>query len=363
MDIQHDFTDFFDNALCGYLILGVGGEILEANRRMMAWTGLDATNLQGKRFSDLLSVGGKMYYETHLWPLLRVKGSFEEVALELLCGNGERMPVMVNAYERRDAGGHPLFIRMTVLKATDRRIYEQNLRYEKATAENSLSDEKAVSLLREQFIAVLGHDLRNPLSSIITGSSLLAAILKEDQEKKIVASMQNSARRIAVMIDDIMDFARGRLGGGMVVNRQPTQTEPVLRHVVDELRSAFPDRVITATFNITEPVNCDVPRISQLLSNLIANALIHGAADQPVIVEAFHKDGYFELSVSNGGKPIPAQAMEKLFHPFAREEAPVSQNGLGLGLYIASQIALAHDGKLSVVSDEMQTKFTFRIDK
>ena len=360
-DIQHNFEDFFNNALCGYLTVDTNGKILEANNRMALWIGCTAAELAGKRFSDLLSTGGKIYYETHLWPLLRMQGFFDEVALELACINKERLPVLANAYERSDQDGRPLFVRLTVFKATDRRLYEQNLRIEKTKAETKLTDEQTISALREQFIAVLGHDLRNPLSSIIAGASILSATTQAEPEKKIVSIMQNSARRMAGMIEDIMDFARGRLGGGMPVNRHPTETAPVLLHVVNELRASFPDRIIHTEFNITEPVNCDVPRISQLLSNLLANALTHGSADAPVFVRAFHRDGFFELSVSNSGKPIPLAALEKIFHPFTREGSQPSQNGLGIGLYIASQIALAHQGELTVLSDEQETRFTFRM--
>lgn len=360
-DIQHDFHDFFERALCGYLTIDISGEIVQANTRISEWMGCDATDLKKKRFSDLLSIGGKIYYETHLWPLLRMQGFFDEVALELACASKERLPVLVNAYERRDEQGQPLFVRLTVFKATDRRQYEQNLRNQKTIAENSLSDEKTISALREQFIAVLGHDLRNPLSSITAGASLLAATLQDEQQRKIVFTMQNSARRMAGMIADIMDFARGRLGGGMQVNLQPTEIEPVLLHVVNELRTSYPNRIIETEFNLTEPVTCDAPRLSQLLSNLLANALTHGSAGGLVYTRAFHKDGFFELSVSNSGKPIAAASLERLFHPFTREDARPSQNGLGLGLYIASQIAVAHQGELTVVSGEQETRFTFRM--
>jgi sigma-B regulation protein RsbU (phosphoserine phosphatase) len=143
-DIQHDFEDFFNNTLCGYLTVDTNGKILEANNRMASWMGCTAAELAGKRFSDLLSTGGKIYYETHLWPLLRMQGFFDEVALELGCINKERLPVLANAYERRDKDGRPLFVRLAVFKATDRRLYEQNLRIEKTKAETKLTDEQTI---------------------------------------------------------------------------------------------------------------------------------------------------------------------------------------------------------------------------
>jgi phosphoserine phosphatase RsbU/P len=161
------------------------------------------------------------------------------------------------------------------------------------------------------------------------------------------------------LIDNILDFARGRLGGGITLNREATRPlEPVLEQVVDELRTASPLRLIETSFEITEPVNCDRTRIRQLASNLIGNALTHGARDQPVRVGATTKDENFRLWVANAGEPIPAAAMQKLFEPFFRGDVRDSRQGLGLGLHIAWQIAQAHGGRIEVTSTT-ETRFVF----
>ena len=135
--------------------------------------------------------------------------------------------------------------------------------------------------------------------------------------------------------------------------------EPVLDQVVDELRTASPQRVIETRFAITEPVNCDRTRVGQLVSNLIGNALTHGATDQPVRVGATTEGGKFKLWVANAGEPIPPAAMEKLFEPFFRGDVRDSRQGLGLGLHIASQIAQAHGGRIDVTSTAEETRFIF----
>ena len=129
--------------------------------------------------------------------------------------------------------------------------------------------------------------------------------------------------------------------------------------VVDELRLASPGRAIEAKFNIDRPVNCDSQRLGQMLSNLLGNALTHGSPTKPVIVRGETLDESFELQVSNAGQPIPAAAMDKLFEPFFRGNAHASRQGLGLGLYIVSQIAKAHHGELTVYSTADETRFTF----
>jgi phosphoserine phosphatase RsbU/P len=170
----------------------------------------------------------------------------------------------------------------------------------------------------------------------------------------------NAAMRMASMIDNVLDFARGRLGGGIALERDAGKPlEPVLVQVVDELRLASPGRVIETEFAIDRPVHCDRTRIGQLFSNLLGNALAHGAADKPVVVHADTAGGTFELWVSNAGEPIPLESMDKLFEPFFRGKARASRQGLGLGLYIASQIAKAHGGTVTATSSPDETRFTF----
>jgi sigma-B regulation protein RsbU (phosphoserine phosphatase) len=172
--------------------------------------------------------------------------------------------------------------------------------------------------------------------------------------------INSTVTRMSDLIDNILDFARGRLGGGIKLNRDADRPlEPVLEQVVDELRTASPQRLIEASFQIAEPVNCDRTRIGQLVSNLIGNALAHGARDQPVRVGAKTEGDEFKLWVANAGEPIPEAAMEKLFEPFFRGDVRDSRQGLGLGLHIASQIAQAHGGRIDVTSTADETQFVF----
>ena len=134
-----------------------------------------------------------------------------------------------------------------------------------------------------------------------------------------------------------------------------------LPHVLHQLQSTHPDRVIVRQFNLDAPVRCDRARIAQVLSNLLGNALTHGAAATPVRVEAASGSGMFELAVSNLGDPIPGSLLPKLFHPFVRGADDSSSQGLGLGLYIASEIARAHGGTLSATSTPAETRFVFRM--
>ena len=231
-----------------------------------------------------------------------------------------------------------------------------------ATSEAELANARELAHLREQFIAVLGHDLRNPLASIDAGVSMLAKRPLDDRARNIVGLMRGSVVRMGGIIDNVLDLARARLGGGLSLSRDAdVPIEETLRQVVDELRSIRPDARVEVDLTIDRPVPCDRSRVGQLLSNLLGNALTHGAEDRPIMVEARTDDGRFELSVRNHGAPIPDAAMGNLFQPFFRADTRPSQQGLGLGLYIASQIAEAHDGTLDAASTPDETRFTFRM--
>jgi len=233
---------------------------------------------------------------------------------------------------------------------------------ELAATESALVEERAVAELREQFIAVLGHDLGTPTRAIACLADLLLRDPLEERAIGIVRLMRDSATRMQSLIDSLLDLARGRLSGGLGLNRDANEPlEPVLREVIAELDASLPDRRVEAVFRIVDPVHCDRSRIAQLFSNLLSNALSYGAVDQPVRVQAISDGKIFELSVANAGEPIPAAALERLFQPFYRSAVLRDREGLGLGLYIAHQIAKAHGGTLAVLSTQEETRFTFRM--
>jgi signal transduction histidine kinase len=233
-------------------------------------------------------------------------------------------------------------------------------------AQKALLSERETAQLRDQFMAVLGHDLRNPLSAIQSGVQLLEMLPHDEEASETLAMMKRSVNRMAGLIGNVLDFARGRLGGGIPVHRVAAPNlGAVLDQVVTELRSASSGRAIEFEQSIPKTVNCDANRIGQMLSNLLGNALSHGDPSGPIRVRATSNDEggdvAFELSVTNRGVTIPPLVIEQMFQPFSRGNAHPGQQGLGLGLYIASEVARAHGGTLSVVSSDGETCFTFRM--
>ncbi|MBX3574456.1 MAG: PAS domain-containing sensor histidine kinase [Mesorhizobium sp.] len=377
-----DLQDLYQHAPCGYLSLGPDGRIVRVNTTLCDWLGRMPSDLIGKRLRDLLNVAGSIFYETHFAPLLRMQGFFEEVALDLVTSDGSTMPVLANAAERR-ISDELSFTRVTLFRAPQRRRHERELvearaaeqaarrkleainegletRIMDADALRSLAVQEAK--LREQFIAVLGHDLRNPLAGLTGGTNILMKTHDDPKSLRVLRLMNGSIKRMEGLIENLMDFARGRLGSGIGLERSSGERiEPTLTQVVNEMRTGHPDRAIEMRFDIPRPVDVDHGRIEQMFSNLLGNAISHGSADLPIMVEATVADETFLLSVANGGEPISQAVLDRLFQPFYRGEVRPSMQGLGLGLYIASQIAEAHGGRIEVASDAAETRFTFRM--
>ena len=356
-----DLEDLYETAPCGYVSISADGRIVKANRTLAGWLGRLPEALVGKSVHDMLGFGGRIAFETHLASLLRMQGHVHEIALDLLTADGEKIPTIANAAEKRDEEGHHLFTRLTLFKAFDRRTYERSLLEARTKAEAEAKAQREAAVLREQFIAVLGHDLRNPVAAIGAGIGILQR--REQLSTKasaILAEMNSSVARASDLIDNVLDLARGSLGGGLVLQRNAdAPLTPVLTQVIAEMGVIAPGRHIETKIKIEEPVCCDRGRLGQLASNLLSNAVTHGEKAQPIRFEAFTVNGRFELSVANAGVPIPEEVLPRLFQPFFRGDVRASRNGLGLGLFIASEIAKAHFGELEVTSSAKETRFRF----
>lgn len=226
----------------------------------------------------------------------------------------------------------------------------------------ALASERATAELREQFIAVLGHDLRTPLSTISTVGHLLQRKEAPPDLPKLGTRLLASTGRMAALINDVLDFARGRLGAGMTLRLSREEAlDVLLGNVVSELQMTHEGREIRWSVDIRRPVLCDGARLQQLLSNLVKNALTHGSPQAPVTVEVASDDAHLVLSVHNGGNPIQPEQLERVFEPYWRSSDGHEQ-GLGLGLYICSQIVKAHGGQLEVRSTrETGTCFAARV--
>ncbi|MCS4248895.1 MULTISPECIES: GAF domain-containing sensor histidine kinase [unclassified Pseudomonas] len=228
--------------------------------------------------------------------------------------------------------------------------------------EAELLEERGTAELREQFIAVLGHDLRNPLFAINFGAERLLRKHPNPTTDPLVQHILASGKRAAQLVEDVLDFARGRMGSGLPLHCSDCQDlQEALHQVVAEVQSVHPQRLIHADIGDLRGVYGDRDRLAQLLSNLVANAIHHGHPRSPVYVSAQVEHQHFTLTVKNAGQ-INEQALPRLFQPYSRPIIDTPQAGLGLGLYIVKQIADAHGGELSVTTSEQHgTVFSFSL--
>jgi signal transduction histidine kinase len=219
-------------------------------------------------------------------------------------------------------------------------------------------------LFRDQFIGVLSHDLRSPLAAVTTGAALLAVPEDHPQRRsRIVTRILNSAQRMERMIGDLLDLTRVRLGGMIPIKRRPANLRQICEEAASECRAAHREAVLRIDAIGNLGGNWDADRLSQVVSNLLTNAIQHGGGT-PVAVTARGDADAVTLAVHNGGAPISPSALPFVFEPLARGQVENTTGGLGLGLFIARAIVSAHSGTIDVTStSDDGTTFTVRLPK
>jgi len=224
---------------------------------------------------------------------------------------------------------------------------------------------------KEMFLAILGHDLRTPLGAVVTSAKFMLETgeLKEPH-LTLTSRIAKSSTRMNHLVGDLLDFTRSRLGNGIPIVRAPLKMERVAGDVVDEISAAYPNRTIHLQVSSPQQGEWDCARISQVLTNLIGNALEHGFDGAVIDVTVGGENGETTVAVHNLGAPIPARLLREIFHPMKRNattgRAVVTgpSGNLGLGLYIADRIVNAHKGRIEVESSEAAgTTFTVHLPK
>lgn len=216
--------------------------------------------------------------------------------------------------------------------------------------------------MNEMFIAILSHDLRNPLNAVLTGSELLLRTSQEDAVRRIAERIRSSGRRMAGLVSDVLDMARTRVGAGIVLSVQPLNLGELVQGLVAEHQQ---QAEISVTLRGNLEGEWDAGRLAQAVSNLLGNAIAHGALDEPISIEASGDDrDRVTFSIANSGA-IPSSARARLFDPFRAGEARQKPDGgLGLGLYIVKQIAAAHGGGIELdASDPARTRFVLSLPR
>jgi signal transduction histidine kinase len=223
---------------------------------------------------------------------------------------------------------------------------------------------------RDLFMAILGHDLRNPLNSIAMSAAALPVLNKSDPETMHLASqIAANVSVMAGMISDLLDYTRTRLGTGMPVDPQPMDAGELCYALYDEFRAAHPRRVFRYQASGVLTGAWDVDRLRQALSNLMGNAVQHGDASAPIELKLNGEPSELLIMVRNGGPPIPLTELPRIFEPMIRgvnaQDPKQSRLGsMGLGLYIAREVVRSHLGRIDITSSEADgTAFTLHLPR
>ena len=297
-------------------------------------------------------------YADHHTPRLYGLQSYISVPINLADGSffGTLCAIDAKPAEIKDRAPHHMFRLFAEL--IGRHLDERGLT-QKALAD--LAEERAIAELREQFMAVLGHDLRNPVAAVQSGTRMLLKEPQSDKGKFILQYMAQTGAAMESLVGNVLDLARCRLGSGIELHLDHDRAlDETLDPVIEEALETHPDRIIEISYDVAGELAADHRRLAQLLSNLLSNALIHGDKDAPIRVRAVADGTEFSLAVENKGEPITEVHRARLFRPFYRGDGSRT-NGLGLGLFIASQIAQAHDGRIDLDCAGGRTTFTLRM--
>lgn len=323
--------DALNSLPCGFVSFDDEGTILTVNSMLLDLLGYQRDELEGRQLESILPPGGRVFYQTHFFPLLKLRGTADEIYFVLRAKAGSDVPVLTYGVRREietTAVNECVFIRIT-----------RRERYQEEMAR-----------ARELLIGVLGHDLRVPLTAVSLGAEQLIRneSLSPNGQRTAVAILA-SARRAARMTADLLDFARVRFAGGIPVQRLDTDLRAVVEKVIAEIQAIYPGTPMQLHVLGDCTGSWDADRAAQVVANLVANAAEHGVQGAAVQVHLEAAQDAVTLEVRNASRGGDDSTLAEVFSPFRQG---TGSTGLGLGLFIAREIVQAHGGTISASSEE-----------
>lgn len=341
--------DWFELAPCGLLRTADDGTILRVNRTFCSWVGRSVEELvDRRRFQDLLTMGGRIFHQTHWSPLLRMQGSVSEVKLEILHTDGSKLPMVVNSVRREIDG--VMRHEIAAFVARDRDRYEQELIKSRRRLEELHAQAKDRALFAEQMIGIVSHDLRNPLSAITMGTGLLEQAVVDPSLRVVHHRIKKATARAVELINELLDFTAARIGRGIAITPAAFDLHAAVADTLEELRLVHPRHALVHVREREGACVADEPRVAQVVGNLVSNAVVYGDREREIRVIT-RGGSRPTVSVQNWGAPIPPEKLAQLFEPMTRgSESGGRARSIGLGLYIVREIARAHGGAAEVAA-------------
>ena len=361
--ILESAEELYENAPCGYLSFLPDGVIVKINKTLLNWLGYQRKEvLKIKKFSDFLSIGGKIFYETHFAPLLKLQAFANEINFELLTKAKEPLPVLVNTIQVRDENGQPLINRATLFNITDRKKYERELLLARKKAEEATK-------VKAEFISTISHEIRTPMNAIIGITDILFKTQPTPEQLEYLNILKFSSERLLNLINDVLDLSKIEAGRARL-NPHVFNLRELVNSILHSFNVQAEEKGISLQVNIAEQVPAfvlaDEVKIGQVLTNLLGNAVKftnEGFVQLTVSVLGSGKDAVvLNFRVSDTGIGIPEDKLSVIFEEFSQASTDTEQEfgGTGLGLTITKRILNLFKSKIDVQSEPGRgTTFSF----
>lgn len=352
-----DLLTLLDDAACGLLHTDKNHTIHRANKVFCDWLGYTPNELVGKHtLEDLLNPRFSLSHELQSLPQLHSQSAISEVRAELLHKNGFPVPVVLNAVQHDQDG--TVNYDWAVFVAQEHEKYEQELIHSRDRLQTIV---KHADLLQaeaneraqfaEKMVGVASHDLRNPLMTMLLCVQMLRQTSLTADQLVALERLTKAGSRACRLLDDLLDLTKARLGRGLAVSPVLIDLKTTVAEAVDELSHTFPDHPFVHEHHGGTSCVADADRLTQLVGNLVVNAVTYGAASAAITITSMVDLTQFSITVHNLGDPIPTTTMDNFFKLLVRgPDTSAAGHSVGLGLFIVAEIAKAHGGTVTVKS-------------
>jgi PAS domain S-box-containing protein len=351
--LEESAEDLYEHAPCGYLSTLPDGTLVRVNQTLLEWTGYTRdVLLAGMKVQALLTVGSKIYYETHYAPLLQMQGYANEIALELLRADGRILPVLLNSSQRCDSRGMPLFNRISLFDATDRRRYERELLLARRKAEQVAKD-------KADLLAMLSHDIRNPLNALMGFVQLLDRSELNGAQRRFVRVLKSSSENMLNLLNHVLELSKAESSSFALVEA-PFSLHEIVEDVMSTYEATAREKQLQLGLSIDEGVPTemigDPVAVRQILTNLVGNAVKftdRGTVALHVKTRERAVDAVvLDVEVADTGIGIAPEVVDRIFNAFtqASYETAIKFGGTGLGLAIARKLLALYGTSIHVAS-------------
>jgi len=344
--------DLYQNAPCGYLSMESDGQIVNINNTLLTWLQLNREDVvHHTSFQDLLGMGGKIYFETHLMPLLQMHGEVKEINLELRGKNKVIVPVLING-TKVNVDSDQVIYRLSILDISHRKMYEKELLNARLKAEETNKRLKQINEELEHFAFTASHDLQAPLNNIASAAYLLELkklIPKGGEIEELFSSIASNATRMRTMINDLLDYSKL---DGVSTDSETFSLEEVCILAIEMLDHEIQKNKAQFSISDLPVIEGSKTQFIRLFLNFFSNAIKYRKIDTVPSIEVSCEKlrGYFTVYIKDNGIGFDQKHDKKIFQFMERLHSHDQIAGTGIGLSACKRIVEKHGGSVGVTS-------------